>query len=94
MQLPHMKTLRELEGSTIALLSPFLDTKIFQEVKLHKVEDGGIWIDSQKLTDASLGQIGVAVAPKTLIFFLPWHQVLTIMSSADEVTLSEKGFDL
>jgi hypothetical protein len=89
-----MKTLKELEGSTIALLSPFLDPKIYQEVMLRKVEDGGIWVDSQKLTEHALTICNVVSSPKTLVFFLPWHQVMTIMSSADEVALSERGLGL
>jgi hypothetical protein len=89
-----MKTLRELEGSIVWILTPFLDPKILQKVKLHGVESGGIWIESQKLTEIALNIGGYASSPKTAIYFLPWHQITTIISSLDEVAISEKGFGL
>jgi hypothetical protein len=89
-----MKSLKEREGEEIVALLPFIDRIVLQRVKLHKVEDGGIWITSQKITEIVLAKAAVSAAPKTLVWFLPWHQVTLIMDAVDEVSLSEKGLGL
>ena len=80
-----MKSLKELEGTTVAMLSPTLHVTAFQRVKLHKVEDAGVWIESQTVTERILKGLGASMSPKTGIFFLPWTSVTMIMSSLDDV---------
>lgn len=89
-----MRDLQSLVGSEISVLIPSLDPKIFQRVRLHGVELSGIWIESQTFTEFILTQLHTATAPKTLILFLPWHQVSVILGSADGPSLSEKAFGL
>jgi len=45
-----MKSLKELEGTTVAMHIPIFHPTIFQNFTLHKVEDVGIWIESQAAT--------------------------------------------
>lgn len=87
-----MPDLKSMVGKEIAALVPLLHKTVFQRLKLHGVEQGGIWIESQKFTDEMLAGFGISSAPKTLIFFLPWTQVVTIWGSLDVPSLSETGF--
>jgi hypothetical protein len=91
-----MKSLKDFEGETILLFSPLLgDTpNDLHRVKLHLVEDAGIWIESQKMIESLLRMANRPSAPKTLVYFLPWHGVTAILSSIDEVSLSEKAFGI
>jgi hypothetical protein len=84
-----MKSLKELEGTTIVLLSPFFHATQLQRVMLHKVEDYGVWIESQMLTDKMLGVSKAKMAPKTPVFFLPWHHISVVMSSLDMPAISD-----
>jgi hypothetical protein len=86
-----MKTLKELEGTRVALLSPIFHATIMEQVTLHTVEDGGIWIESQKLIDQVLSAANASMAPKTLVFFLPWHKVTWIMSAIDVPSISNRA---
>lgn len=85
-----MFTLQSKIGEEISALVPFFDPKILQTLKLHAVEDAGIWVENQKLTNQILSVAGVSASPKTAIFFLPWQQIVTIVGSLDVPGLSEK----
>jgi hypothetical protein len=86
-----MQTLNELVGQTITALVPFIDRTVMQKLTLHGVETGGIWVESQTLTDLFLGRIGVSASPKTAIFFLPYQQIVFVLGSIDVPALSEKA---
>jgi hypothetical protein len=78
-----------LEGTTIALIAPaVLHSQEMQRVSLHLVEDAGIWIESQTLTDKILKGSNATMAPKTLIFFVPWSQITFILSALDMPSIS------
>ena len=64
----------------------------FRRVKLLGVEAGGIWIESQLLTNAILRGIGEATSLRTPILFLPYHRVSEIVHSIDVPVLGEKAF--
>ncbi len=87
-----MPKLEEMIGQTIVALIPLIDKEEFQEVKLHGVESGGLWIESQKITNWLLRRKGLASAPKTLVLFLPYHQITFVMSALDVPSLSESAF--
>ncbi len=89
-----MPDLKSKIGQPIILLTPFLHPTKLQKVLLRGVENGGIWIESQPLTNQILEKFGAATAPRTAIFFLPWHQVSFVMDSLDVPSLSEKGLGL
>lgn len=84
-----MPSLSEMVGQTIAVHIPFIDRVKVQEVKLHAIENGGIWIESQNLTDVMLSNIGASAAPKTLIYFVPFHQITFVWHALDVPSLSE-----
>jgi hypothetical protein len=85
--MPH---LHDMIGETITALIPVLDGKIMQQVILHGVEQGGIWVESQNLTNDFLSQVGASTAPKTMIIFFPYHQISYVFGSVD--SSSEKSF--
>lgn len=89
-----MRDLHSLIGEEISALIPFFHPTKLQILTLHGVENGGIWVENQKYTNQFLESIGLATAPKTMIFFLPWHQIATILGSLETPSLSEKAFDV
>jgi hypothetical protein len=86
-----MPSLNELVGKTIVALVPFIHREIIQVLTLHGVEPGGIWVESQTLTDLFLAKLGRSAAPKTAIFFLPFQQIVFVLGSIDVPSLSEKA---
>jgi hypothetical protein len=91
----EFRTLKELEGTTIALLAPLVfNHSAMERVRLHAVEGGGIWIESQMLTDTTLNASGATMAERTLVFFLPWHQIYWVMSSIDVPSISGQAAQL
>ena len=87
-----MKSLKELQGSTISILLPDLDETALQEVTLRLVEDSGLWIESQTFTNMVLGKIGLPASSKTPVLFVPWHRITTILQQADGASLHETSF--
>jgi hypothetical protein len=89
-----MLDLKTLEGSIItAIVRPF-HAQLAQNYKLHRVEQYGIWVESQDYTDSLLASAGRAVAPKTFVAFVPWNEVSVVYGSIPEASLSEKSFGL
>ncbi len=89
-----MKSLRGLEGTNIQIVLPGMDRTEIQEVKLRKVEDAGIWIESQRMTNDILKVLAQNSSTHTPVFFVPWHGVTLILSTTEGVSLSEKSFGL
>jgi hypothetical protein len=87
-----MLDLKAMIGHKVLALIPFIDKLIFQEITLHGVECGGIWVESQNLTNMMLQAIKEQSAPKTIVYFLPWHQISFLMSPIDTPALNEKSF--
>jgi hypothetical protein len=87
-----MPSLTEMVGQEIIAFIPIMDRKVLQKVKLLGVETGGIWIESQKMTNVLLGALGVQSAPKSAIFFLPFQQITFVVAGQDVPSLGEKAF--
>jgi hypothetical protein len=92
---PSFPSLKEQEGQTIVLLSPFFHSTTFQKVRLIRVEDAGIWVENHKWNMERIKEnFGISSTPKTMIFFLPWHQILTVVGSLDVPSFSEESLGL
>jgi hypothetical protein len=89
----YMPDLKSLEGQLIVASIPMIDNLKLQKLRLHKVEDAGIWIESSSITSIFLANLGVTMAPKSLVFFLPWHQVHYILSSVDAPSIIDSLAD-
>jgi hypothetical protein len=84
-------TFAQLVGQTVVALVPLISATNFQNLKLHGVEAGGIWVESQALTELGLKAAEATMAPKTPMFFLPFWQIRFVMVSLDVPAISEKG---
>jgi hypothetical protein len=92
---PSFPSLREQEGQMITLGSPFFGDTVLQKVRLIRVEDGGIWVENHKWNMEQLKKtFGISSTRKTMIFFLPWHQISTIVGSLDAPSFSEESLGL
>jgi hypothetical protein len=85
-----MKSLKELEGEIIPLLSPFFHQTSIQRVRLLKLEDAGMWVENQSWTNDALQKLGHSSSPKTMIVFLPWHQITCVIGSIDVPAFSDE----
>jgi hypothetical protein len=65
---------------TILVLIPRIHATQYQKVVLRGVEAGGIWIESQDLMNEFMQLIGVAGAPRTLAFFVPYASIATMLA--------------
>jgi hypothetical protein len=52
-----MKLLHEMVGEEIMGIIPMISRDRIQLMILHGVDDGGIWVESQALTDLMLGVV-------------------------------------
>jgi hypothetical protein len=89
-----MLDMKSLEGTMITGLFRPLDGTLLQQVKLHRVEQYGVWIESQAVTEKLLSRAGVPSSQKTGVLFLPWSEVILILGSVDAPALSETAFGL
>jgi hypothetical protein len=84
-----MPSLAELIGRNIVIRSIPLDEHAPAIAKLHAVEDGGIWVESQKAMEGMLQYLERTSAPRTLVYFLPFAQISWVMSSVDSPYISD-----
>lgn len=80
-------------GQVIVLLVPRFSSSIVY-AKLLGVEDNGIWVESQAVTNAVLQALKVPTAPKSVLWFFPYHEISFAAVSTDGPSLNEKSFGL
>jgi hypothetical protein len=81
----------ELIGQEVGLLLPKISTARIFRVKVLGVESGGIWISSQAAVSAILQVFHVQVAPQTLAFFIPFHEITFATAESHVATSAEKA---
>lgn len=81
MDTPKVGPLKALEGSTILAFVPWIDPFAVQQLKLHLVEESGLWVESQTVMDMMFRRFSAAHSARTPVFFLPWHQITFVMGS-------------
>jgi hypothetical protein len=89
-----MLQLRKLIGQTIRGVIPRMHPEMLKELKLRGVEFGGIWVESQELTNVLLKAAGRQTASRTPIVFLPYSEIALLVTSVEGASLSEKAFGL
>lgn len=82
----------QLVGSEMLAVIPVLDPLKIQTFIVRGVEGGGIWIESQALTNLILEKLGLTHAPRTPIFFLAFSEMRFVFFPAKVSSLSEKAF--
>jgi hypothetical protein len=88
MEAPRLKHL--IGQEVLAVILPIHQTEL-QEVRLLGVELGGIWIESEVMTQSVLRNIGAATG-KTPLFFVPYAQIKFLMGVSEKIALSESSF--
>jgi hypothetical protein len=85
--------LSEFIGEIVPFKIARIDPDHEQEVLLHGVEAGGVWIESQELTNNFLTRMRVSSSPRTIVLFLPWHEISFAIGSIDKPGLNETIID-
>jgi hypothetical protein len=83
----------DLVGKTVPIKIPMIHETKFQEVIIRGVDYGGIWIESESMTQDMLNGSG-ASALKTPVFFIPYHAIKFAYYGSEKLALSEKAFGL
>lgn len=84
----------KLVGQNIRAIIPSFGSMKPQVVKLHGVEAGGLWVESQQATNDMLTKISVQASPKTVVMFVPYHQINVVFATLDSPSLNEAAFDV
>jgi hypothetical protein len=90
-----MSKLKEIEGQivTVIFLNPAYRGGLQREkVKLLHVDDAGIWIENQTLTNEVLEAMNLPATDKVAVFFHPYAAIHAIFVSLPGTSLSEKAF--
>ena len=86
-----MTNFESLIGQNVVIVSPaFNNGEAPEKVRLHGIDHGGVWIESQLLTDRFLETTKEIMANKTLITFLPFWKISLAFSAADMPSISSK----
>jgi hypothetical protein len=86
-----MISLQELIGKEIPVFVPMFHATNLQKLKLLNVEPGEIWVENRKISDLMLKQFGFTYSPKSVVFFLPYHQISFALGSLDEPYISDEA---
>ena len=89
MDVPKLSSLKDLEGSTIVALVPWIDPFAMQQFKLHSVEESGLWVESQAVMEMMFRRLNAKRSNRAPIFFLPWHQITFVLGSLSVAGVSE-----
>jgi hypothetical protein len=84
-----------LIGQSVLISSDaFGDPKKLAKVILRGVESGGLWLESNEITQDLLQAFKAKAADKTVVFFVPYHRIKLAISSIGLMALSESSFGL
>lgn len=72
-------SLEQLIGHELLCVIPIIHATQMQIIRLHRVEQGGIWIESNAMTQTVLRNMNAA-AGKTPLFFVPFEKINFLMS--------------
>jgi len=92
-----MPNLKELEGQVIAI---FFVNQAYPnglqriKAKLSHVDDHGIWLENQQLTEDTLRKLDLAAAQHVMMFFYPYAAIHAIVISTPGLSLSETAFGM
>jgi len=86
-----MPALRELIGEVILARIPAFNRENWVQAKLHGLEPAGIWIETAALTNYCLKARGTSIAEGAYVMFVPFAQILAIVSVAPGISLSDEA---
>jgi len=91
---PLVKSLAEMIGDLIVARIPVLDEDNKILVRLHKVEQSGIWVESHVFNESMLEEYEMPISVTSLLLFIPFSGIDYILSSIQTIALSETAFGL
>jgi hypothetical protein len=94
MDQPTILGLREMVGTLIVARIPALDKENNVFVRLHRLEMGGIWVESKTFNQEMLAKYEIPASITTLVLFIPFCGIEYIISSVECVSLSETALGL
>jgi hypothetical protein len=80
-----------LIGKTLPIMIPMMNPNGLIDAIIRGVENGGIWIECESLTQSVLAALGLP-ALKTPVFFVPYQQIKFAYYGSETLALSEKAF--
>ena len=90
--------LRDMVGDVLVGHIPVLNEDFggqsYFQFKLIEVDDGGIWVECQKLTEFFLKQMNATSAPKSPVFFVPFSSIRFLTTAHEFPALSEGALGL
>jgi len=83
-------SLKALVGQNVGILARRIhpESPLFV-ARLHAVEPGGLWLESQSLTDIILNALAQQVFEATPVFFFPFEMIECVFSVLDTPSISE-----
>ena len=90
-----MPSLKDFEGQPITLIIPNPNRPgglQRDRVKLLNVDDAGIWIENQALTNDVLTALDLPAAQQVLTVFYPYAAIHAILVETPGLSLSEEAF--
>ena len=94
MDQPTVLSLREMVGTLIVARIPALDKENNVFVRLHRVDMGGLWVESKTFNQDMLDKYEIPASITTLVLFIPFSGIEYIISSVECVALSETALGL
>jgi hypothetical protein len=79
-------------GQTLLFQIPKIHEVKYWKLKLLGVDPGGVWVESQDLTNSLLQAFNVPTMPKTPALFVPYHAISFAVAAMDVPALDEKAF--
>ena len=64
------------------------------QLKLHGIEQGGIWVENQELTDSVLETVNVTTLPMQPVFFVPYTSIVWAVAVIEGQSLSAEKLGL
>ncbi|HEX3662937.1 MAG TPA: hypothetical protein VHU89_15990 [Acidobacteriaceae bacterium] len=81
-------------GQKMVLIIPLIDPVKSQEVTILGVEAGGVWVESATLMSYAAKSVGSSATLKSLVFFIPYHEIRFGFVSIDKTFLDENALGL
>lgn len=91
---PDLPTLRKLVGQRIVIKCAVINDGNPATVNLINLDAGGIWIESQAVTEQFLSALRRQQISKTPVVFVPFQQIEWVLSAIDYPALSESKFGI
>jgi len=83
----------EMIGQILIASIPIFHETELQQIKIHGVESGGLWVECDEYTKIWLEKLDLPAA-RTPIFFVPYHEIRFAVYAHSKLALSEKKLGL